>query len=153
MKKFLLYNNSLLAHIGVGILIVGVTCSSVFQKEYNLEIKLKENIKIGIYVFELNNIEVFEKNNYQELMATFNIYKNDQIFAKLKPSKRYYHVSKMITSEAGIYHDWFKDFYVVLGNEKDNVWSAKLYFNPLVNFIWLGVVLMVFSGLMGIRNK
>ena len=34
-------------------------------------------------------------------------------------------------------------------NEK---WNVKIYQNPLVSFIWLGVILMIFSGLKGIRN-
>ena len=59
----------------------------------------------------------------------------------------------MITTEVGLYHDWFKDIYMVLGDESNNRWNIKVYENPLVNFIWYGVILMVFSGLMGIRKK
>ena len=59
----------------------------------------------------------------------------------------------MITTEVGIYRHWFQDFYIVLGNENDNKWSVKIYQNPLVNFIWFGVVLMILSGLIGIRKK
>ena len=152
-NNFLLHNNALLAHIGVGVLIIGVTCSSVFQSEFNLKFNEKESIKIGKYLFKLENIEILEKENYQELMASFNIFKNEKFFAELKPSKRYYHVSKMITTEAGIYRNWFQDFYIVLGSENNNIWNVKLYKNPLVNFIWIGVILMIFSGLLGIRRK
>ena len=30
----------------------------------------------------------------------------------------------MITTEAGIYHHWLQDFYIVLGNQKDNKAAA-----------------------------
>ena len=33
LKNFLTYNNALIAHIGVGIMIMGITCSSIFQSE------------------------------------------------------------------------------------------------------------------------
>ena len=59
----------------------------------------------------------------------------------------------MITTEAGIYHHWFQDFYIVLGGQKDNKWDIKIYQNPLINFIWLGVMIMILSGLIGIRKK
>ena len=58
----------------------------------------------------------------------------------------------MITTEAGIYHSWFQDFYVIIGNEKDKIWSVKIYQNPLVSLIWIGVIIMVLSGFLGIRK-
>ena len=61
-------------------------------------------------------------------------------------------IAKMITTEAGIYHSWFQDFYVIIGNEKDKMWSVKIYQNPLVSLIWIGVIIMVLSGFLGIRR-
>ena len=152
-KRFFLYNNAYIAHIGVGIIILGITCSSVFQTEYKHALTSGESINIGKYLLKLNNTEILEKNNYTELKASFILYKKNKILSKINPSKRYYHVSKIITTEAGIYHHWFQDFYIVLGNQKDNKWDIKIYQNPLINFIWLGVMIMIFSGIMGIRKK
>ena len=153
LNNFFIYNNALIAHIGVGVTILGITCSSIFQTEYKHSFLLNESIKVGEFTLKLEDIEVFEKDNFQELLATFFLYNNNQILSKIKPSKRYYHVSKMITTEAGIYHHWFKDFYIVLGSEKDNKWDVRFYQNPLVSFIWIGVILIIFSGLMGIRKR
>ena len=152
-QSFFKYNNALIAHIGVGVMILGITCSSIFQVEHKHSFSINESIKIGKYSIKLENTEIFEKNNFQELMATFLLHNNDQILTTIKPSKRYYHVSKMITTEAGIYHHWFQDFYIVLGNKKNKKWDVRIYQNPLVNFIWFGAVLMIFSGIMGIRKK
>ena len=58
----------------------------------------------------------------------------------------------MITTEAGIYRHWLKIFILFLGNENNDKWNIKIYHNPLVNFIWIGVILMIFSGLLGIRK-
>ena len=69
------------------------------------------------------------------------------------PGKNYYPVSKTITTEAGIYHDWFTDFYITLGDEIENVWFIKVYINPLVSFIWLGVFIMIISGIIAIFKK
>ena len=152
-KKILNYNNALIAHIGVGIMIIGITCSSIFQTEIKHSFKLNEKKESGKYSYELKQIKIFEESNYQELMALFNIYKNNKIIAEIKPSKRYYFVSKIITTEAGIYRHWFQDFYIVLGNENNNKWDVKIYHNPLVNFIWFGVILMILSGLFAIKKK
>ena len=153
LKKFIIYNNALIAHIGVGIMIMGITCSSVFQSESNLSFSINETKEVNGYIYKLEETKIYNKKNYQELMGVFKIYKNNKIMTEVRPSKRYYNVSKMITTEVGIYRHWFQDFYIILGNENDNKWSVKIYQNPLVNFIWFGVVLMIISGLIGIRKK
>ena len=56
---------------------------------------------------------------------------------QVEPGKRYYHVSKIITTEVGIYRHWFQDFYIVLGNESNDKWDIKIYQNPLVNLYGL----------------
>ena len=151
-NNFFIYNNSLIAHIGVGIMILGITCSSVFQSKSNYSLAINEINKGQNYSYELKDVKILEGANFQELTAFINVYKNYKRIAVIKPSKRYYHVSKMITTEAGIYHHWFKDIYIVLGDEKDSNWNIKIYQNPLVNLIWLGVLLMVFSGIIGIKK-
>ena len=152
-KNIFLLNNSLIAHIGVGITILGITCSSVFQSEYKYSFLVNDINKVKNFTLELKDVKIFQKSNFQELEASFLLSKNNKIVTTINPSKRYYHVSKMITTEAGIYRNWFQDFYIVLGSEKNGKWDVRIFLNPLVNFIWLGVILMIFSGLLGTRKK
>ena len=152
-KNFWVYNNALIAHIGVGIMIMGITCSSIFQSEFNGSFEVGEKKYYGKYSFELDSVETLKKNNYQELKASFKIYNKNKLLSSIVPSKRYYLVSKTITTEAGIYRHWFQDFYIVLANNNNNKWNIKIYLNPMVNFIWIGVVLMIFSGLVGIKKR
>ena len=46
-----------------------------------------------------------------------------------------------------------KDIYITLGSEDDNVWFIKVYINPLVNFIWIGVFIMIFSSIIAVLKK
>ena len=145
--------NSFVAHIGVGIMIIGITFSSVYQDEYNFEISSGNKIKVDGNFLKLENVNVIEENNYQSLKATFSITKGKELVDYILPAKNFYPVSKMITTEAGIYHDWLKDIYIILGNEQDGIWSVKVYLNPLVSFIWIGVFIMIFSGFIAIFKK
>ena len=153
LKKFFILNNSLVAHIGVGVAILGITCSSIFQSVHNQSFSLNEEKNINGYKIELNEIEIKEKSNFQELSAKFNIINNKFRNFELSPSKRYYHVSKFITTEAAIYHGLFQDFYIVLGKENNGKWDVKIYQNPLVSFIWIGIFIMIISGLIGVSKK
>ena len=47
--------NSFIAHIGVGVMIIGITCSSIYQKEYNF------NLAIGDEKIVDNEIIKLEK--------------------------------------------------------------------------------------------
>ncbi len=145
--------NSFIAHIGVGIMIIGMTFSSVYQKEYNFNISVGDEINLNDNILKLENIKVMEEKNYQTLMAFFSLKKRNELIGYIAPAKNYYPVSKMITTEAGIYHDWLKDIYITLGAEENNIWNVKVYLNPLVSFIWMGVLIMTFSGLIAIFKK
>ncbi len=145
--------NPHLAHIGVGIAIIGITCSSVFKTEYEYNLSKGDQIQIKNTNILLNEITTTNEINYQSLRANFIIKKNKKIVNYVKAGKNYYPVSKMITTEAGILHEWFGDMYFVLGDNKDDEWFIKIYTNPLVNFIWLGVIIMVISGFIGVTKR
>jgi cytochrome c-type biogenesis protein CcmF len=151
--KYLKVINSFIAHIGVGVMIIGITYSSVFQKEYNYNIKIGDEVIIGNQLLKFDNIKVVEEKNYQSLKAVFSLENNNKFISYIEPGKNYYPVSKMITTEAGIYHDWLKDIYITLGSENNNLWFVRVYINPLVSFIWIGVLIMVFSSIIAIIKK
>ncbi len=151
--KFFKIINPHVAHIGVGIAIVGITCSSVFQNEldFNLSEGDKFNINGKTVLFE--KIETTNQINFQSLRGKFlfDIEKNQS--KEIEAGKNYYPVSKMITSEAGILHQWNKDIYFILGDQKNNVWFVKVLINPFVSFIWLGVIIMIYSGLIAVTRR
>ena len=151
--KFFKIINPHVAHIGVGIAIIGITCSSVFQNEldFNLNEGDKFNVNGKTVLFE--KIETTNEINFQSLRGKFlfDIEKNQS--KEIEAGKNYYPVSKMITSEAGILHQWNKDIYFILGDQKNNEWFVKVLINPFVSFIWLGVVIMMYSGLIAVSRR
>ena len=108
----------------------------------------------------IDNIDIFledavlkNKSNFQELRVKFSIQKNNLEIAKIYAGKNYYFVSKIITTEAGIFHDWLRDVYIVVGDQNNENFQLKIYINPLVSFIWLGIMIIVISGIIGIIKK
>ncbi len=145
--------NPHLAHIGVGIAIIGITCSSVFKSEYDYNINAGDEFEIKGTNIIFKNIETTNEINFQALRANFIIEKDQKKIASIKVGKNYYPVSKMITSEAGIFHEWYRDIYFILGDQKDSNWFVKVYINPFVSFIWFGVIIMFLSGIIGITKR
>ena len=72
---------------------------------------------------------------------------------EIEAEKRYYPVSKTVTTEAGILHQIQRDIYVVLGENLNNEWLIKVYFNPFISFIWIGAFIMAIGGFISLGRK
>ena len=145
--------NSHIAHIGVGVAILGITCSSVFKSEYEYYLNEGDEFNVIKTNFVLEKIETKNEVNFQSLRAHFTILNDKKTKNSILAGKNYYPVSKIITTEAGIYHQWSKDIYFVVGDQKNNLWFIKVFVNPFVSFIWFGVIIMIASGLISITKK
>ena len=89
---------------------------------------------------------------FKEIFGFTTIKKN--IIAKLKPENRFYPVSNNSTTEAAIHTNLLRDFYIVLGNGNINSgWIIRIYYNPLVIWIWIGAITIFFGGLFSIKNN
>ena len=88
--------------------------------------------------------------NYVALQGNFTVYnKNKNIITELKPENRFYPVTNIFTTEASIHSTVVRDLYIVLGegNLKDG-WVVRIYYNPLVMWIWVGAFIIFLGGLL-----
>ena len=139
----------LIAHFGVGLLILGITASSVWQEEKIIRMKINEKTEIEKYRIIFDNIEEIKGPNYVALRANFIVQdKNNDIITKLKPENRFYPIENNFTTEASIHTNLFRDLYIVLGNGNSNDgWIIKMYYNPLVIWIWIGAMTIFIGGI------
>jgi len=141
-----------LAHLGIGLLILGITTSSVWQKEKIIRMELSNNTNIHNYNIVFKEINKVEGPNYVALQGKFVVYnKKKKIVAELTPENRFYHVTNNVTTEASIDTNLIRDLYIVLGegNLKKG-WVIRIYYNPLVIWIWIGAFMIFIGGLFSI---
>ena len=144
-----------LAHLGIALLILGVTGSSVWQKEKILRMKVNDETIIHNYNIIFKEIKEVVEKNYIALQGSFWIYNNKKnIITKLNPENRFYPVTNNSTTEASIHTNLLRDLYIVLGdgNEKDG-WVVRVYYNPLVIWIWIGAFVIFLGGLFSINTN
>jgi len=155
-KKNKNYSTSMIvSHLGVGLLILGITGSSVWQKEKIIKMQIEDKTKIEKYTIVFEKIEEIKESNYLALQGNFLVYdEKKNIITKLKPQKRFYPVTNIFTTEASIHTNFLRDLYIVLGegNLKDG-WVIKFYYNPLVLWIWIGALIIFFGGVISINNN
>ena len=154
IKKNKKYSISMIiAHLGVGLLILGITGSSVWQEEKIIRMKIDEKTKIEKYTIVFNKIEEIRRSNYIALQGNFLVFdKKRKIITKLKPENRFYPIENNFTTEASIHTNLFRDLYIVLGEGNSNDgWVVRIYYNPLVIWIWIGALVIFWGGISSIN--
>ena len=139
-----------LAHIGIGLIILGITGSSVWQEEKILKMKFNDEIIVKNHTIILEKINEIKAINYIALRGNFLVYDNNKnLITKLEPENRYYPVTNNFTTEASIHANLFRDLYIVLGEGNLNDgWTVRIYYNPLVIWIWIGALIVFIGGLL-----
>ena len=150
-------NNSIsriIAHLGIGLLILGITGSSVWQEEKITRMKIEGETKIKKYNIVFKKIDEIRGPNYVALQGNFLVYdKKKNIITKLKPENRFYPVTNNFTTEASIHTNLFRDLYIVLGEGNLNDgWVVRIYYNPLVVWIWIGALTIFLGGIVSMTN-
>ena len=154
-KKENLSNGMVMAHLGIGLLILGITGSSVWQEEKITRMKVGNEINIREYNIILKEINEIKGPNYLALQGNFFVYdKEKNIITKLKPAHRFYSMTTTFTTEASIHSNLLRDLYIVLGEGNVNDgWVVRIYYNPLVMWIWIGALTIFFGGIVSINSN
>jgi cytochrome c-type biogenesis protein CcmF len=159
-KRFSISNKGLaqiLAHMGIGILIIGITGSSILKEERIQFQKIDEIIRIKNYDVKFLGVKNVEGTNYISKMGLFEISKNGQIIKLMQPEKRFYNSGKQVTTEAAISSSLLGDLYIALGdvNEKDKEkkqWTTRIWYNPYTIWIWISVLFLAAAGMISFTN-
>ena len=156
IRKNKAYSMSMfIAHLGVGLLILGITGSSVWQDEKIVKMKVKNEIKIKNYNIIFDQIVEIKGINYIAVRGNFLVRDDEKkIITKLKPENRFYPITNIFTSEASIHSNLFRDLYIVLGEgNMTNGWVVRIYYNPLVIWIWIGSLLIFLGGIVSLNTN
>ena len=142
------------AHLGMGLFVLGVTVVSAFGIESDRAMRIGETLEVGGYEFEMQDLRNVEGPNYSAIEAVVEIRKDGEFVGTVRPQKRQYLVQKSWMTEAGIFATWNKDLFVALGDQLGNgSWSVRVQYKPLIRFIWFGALIMALGGLIAVSDR
>ncbi len=145
---------SFLAHVGVGVMVIGIVGTTAWQSEKIVPMKRGDTAEIAGYRVMLKGIENRRGPNFGEEAGFFEVPRDGGAPILLEATKRLYDAPRQPTTEAGIHAALLGDLYVILGDaQTDGSYAVRLYFNPLVRFIWLGAVLMFIGGAFSLSDR
>ncbi len=142
------------AHAGLAILIAGAVGATNWQIENVQVMKIGESVSVAGYDFTLSNVTTSDGPNYTRQRGEVLIKKGGKIVDTLYPEKRKYWVQGTDTTEAAIRTTWLADIYVAIGDPSPGGGLAvRIYYNPLVPWIWLGALIMVIGGIISLTDR
>src|SRR3569832_13342 len=148
------YYGMLLAHLGVGVFIVGVTLVKGYQVEKDVRMEVGDTATIGAYQFVFKGVTETPGPNYMASRGAIDILKNGQPEHTLAPEKRMYFATQMPMTEAAIDPGLTRDLYVSLGVPVGNgAWVVRVYYKPFVDWIWGGCLVMALGGAMALSDR
>ncbi|PWK75727.1 heme lyase CcmF/NrfE family subunit [Aminobacter sp. AP02] len=144
-----------LAHLGLGLTLLGIVGVLSFQKEAILVMKPGQVLEISGHQLRFNGLSPMRGPNFTEDQGRFSLLgANGQPFAEIVSSKRFYPVRQMPTTEAGIKTMGLSQLYVSLGDETgDGSVVVRVWWKPLVTLIWGGTLVMMLGGFVSLLDR
>ena len=149
-------NGGYIVHIGIVLLFIGFI-GRAFEVEKEFSLSPGEQIYFSNYVFKLNSIKSEARDNHYAFLSEIDVVDSstNQLIVNLKPEKRIYFYwnsdpeKRQPHSELDIYSTIQKDIYSIFSgyDAQKNIGYFKIMINPLVNWVWIGGVLMVIGSL------
>jgi cytochrome c-type biogenesis protein CcmF len=148
------YYGMLLAHFGVAVFTFGVTVVGGFQVEKDLRMEPGDVTEIAGMTVRFDGVQNARGPNYTAARGTLLLTRDGKTLATLRPERRNYTVSRMPMTETAIDRGFMRDLYVSLGEPlSETAWSVRVYYKPLVGWIWGGCVLMALGGALAVLDR
>ena len=142
----------IISHASFGFLVLFIGLNNIFTIEKDYNIKLGETKKFENYSIKLQNLELKNFKNYQAVIGELEI-KNVNLNRTniLKPEIRIYDNPRTLTYEASIKTSISKDYYLTMSNiDRSDYYNIKFQKKPLMMWIWVSVIMIVFGGFLRI---
>ena len=129
----------LLVHLGVFVVVIGMVGSGLFREQLSVTMAPGDVTEIGGHRLELTAVVPRQGPNYEAVQGR--ILLDDKHW--LTPEQRHYPAAGMPTTEAAIQSTLLRDVYVVMTGGREGRWNLQVYVNPLVEWIWLGGMIIL----------
>ena len=132
-----------IVHVGIVLMMIGFS-GAFFNEEVLENMAPGDSVKLAAYDFKYLTADAIPAQHYGGAKARVALYEHGQPISMLTPEKRMYWLEEQPTSIPAIHSTLSEDLYVILtALEEDGSATLKIYRNPLVNWIWLGGLVLI----------
>src|SRR6202162_98406 len=139
-------------HFGVALVVIGIL-GTPFNKEVEKEMGFGDKISIGPYTLVCQSYTQDDNPNYGNEWAIINVFRGGKQITPMYPERRFYKSSQQPQTLPRIYPSFREDLFLVTDlylvyegiNETTGRPIIKAHLNPMVPWIWTGLIVMVFG--------
>jgi len=130
-----------IVHLSIAIMGIGIIGIEYFQMETQRTLAAGESITLGDYTMVYDTVAIFNTDDGRQVArATVRVLdEQGRLVATLYPRQDYYIRDQQPMTIPGVLSTWGEEFYVLLVSWKPITAEGatfKLYYNPLVKFLW-----------------
>ena len=135
-----------IVHFGVVVIFIGIA-GSAFNQSKEEELGFKQSLNIGPYRVECQSYSQDSNLNYDTEYALLDVYRGNKKITQLAPEKRFYTASQQPSTIVANHSTLAWDLYVIYAGKNPDTGQPiiKVFLNPLVAWIWIGVGIVVFG--------
>jgi cytochrome c-type biogenesis protein CcmF len=143
-----------LVHFGVVIIIIGIA-GGAFNQSHEQEMNNGQSMTIGPYRIVCESFTQDSNLNYDTEFALLDVYRGNKMITQMAPEKRFYAASQQPETRVANHSTLAWDLYVIYaGKNPDNgLPIIKVFLNPLMAWIWIGVVVVAIGTLVALAPK
>ncbi|MBM2824493.1 MAG: cytochrome c assembly protein [Dehalococcoidales bacterium] len=140
-----------IVHLGIVLIALGVTVSSVYNIEKEATLTPGESMTIRSYTLTYDGKDSYETASKRVVSATVSVYQSGEFLGKMVTEKYFHKNYEQAVTEVAIRSTLVEDLYLIfVGEDQGNVSGAtafKVLVNPMVAWIWLGGAVVILGGL------
>ncbi|MBI3646933.1 MAG: heme lyase CcmF/NrfE family subunit [Acidobacteriales bacterium] len=141
-----------IVHFGVALVVIGIL-GTPFNKEVEKEMGFGDKVTLGLYTLVCQSYTMEDNPNYGNEWAIINVFRGGRQVTTMYPERRFYKSSGQPQTLPRIYPSFKEDFLLVHDlylvyegkNETTDRPIIKAHLNPMVPWIWTGLIVMVFG--------
>ncbi len=150
-----------IVHIGIVVLYIGIMGSKGYFLRESEGLQMGESIEVGSFNLTMKNWFQEKHQNYFRIGVVFDVEKHGEPIGEMTPARHYYHKTgqgETDTIESAVRHLGMNNLYIALGELPPDIGNGgivpvQVYYNPLINVVWIGVAVMVMGGIVAFAEK
>ncbi len=133
-----------LVHFGIVVMFIGIA-GGAFNQQQEKELSFGDSISIGPYKLVCQSYTQDSNANYDTDFELLDVYRNGKKVTQLAPELRSYHANQTNQTMVALHSTAQADLYVIFmgRNQDSNRPIIKAFLNPLIVWIWIGVLIVV----------
>ncbi len=131
-------------HFGVAVIFIGLA-GSAFDTSKEQELGFHDKMQVGPYTLVCQSYTQDSNLNYDSEYALLDVYRGSKKITQMAPEKRFYSASQQTSTMVANHSTLAWDLYVVYAGKNPDSGQPiiKVFLNPLVAWIWIGVLVVV----------